>query len=211
MTTQVTHAYSRLLHLPGHTTEHLIADVLGEVGPAITLTSVANFSAFLIGRVLEMRLLRDFTTVAAICSASIFFALLFGFTSLLAVHAKYFRSEHLGEDEVQYGEKRGASNAEMSQSYGSRASWSYLQWLASYSQHINRPLIYAPILLASLVITLTLGLVYIPTVTEIAGLEGSQLFIEGTSEFVAGAVASKKVKLEPQFLVRLSGCLQSSR
>lgn len=209
--TQVSHAYSRLLHLPGHTTEHLIADVLGEVGPAITLTTVANFSAFLIGRVLEMRLLRDFTTVAAICSATIFIALLFGFTSLLAIHAKRFRSEHLEEGESQYGEKRGGIDPGVSQNFGSRASWSYVQWLESYSQHINRPLLYAPILLASLVITLTLGLIYIPTVTEISGLEGSQLFIEGTSEFVAGAIASRKVKLEPQFLVRLSRYLQPSR
>eukprot|EP00635_Sarcinochrysidales_sp_CCMP3193_P013522 CAMPEP_0118910582 /NCGR_PEP_ID=MMETSP1166-20130328/12657_1 /TAXON_ID=1104430 /ORGANISM="Chrysoreinhardia sp, Strain CCMP3193" /LENGTH=1419 /DNA_ID=CAMNT_0006850049 /DNA_START=89 /DNA_END=4348 /DNA_ORIENTATION=+ len=84
-------AYVQVIFLgkAGLASHVVVGEVLAEVGPAISLTTVANVCAFLVGRYFEMRLIRDFSTVAAICSATIFFGLLFGFSSVLAVHAAF--------------------------------------------------------------------------------------------------------------------------
>ena len=62
--------------------------MLGRSGPSITLTTCANFVAFLVAQSLGIRIVADFAAQAAIGVVGIYLGVLFGFTALLGVHAR---------------------------------------------------------------------------------------------------------------------------
>ncbi|KAJ8602463.1 hypothetical protein CTAYLR_001302 [Chrysophaeum taylorii] len=192
----VCHAYSRVLttKTKAAAEESIpIADVLADVGPAITLTTVANACAFLIGRFLEMRLLRDFSTVAAICSITIFLCILFGFTALLAMHARCVSKGILVPADN--------DNMETADEFSARDEGTVARSVARYAEKINETKVHGPLLIVALVLVLVLGLVYIPEASKSTGMPGGDLFVRGTSEYVGLGIASSKIKLEPNFLM----------
>ncbi|MDA9173054.1 hypothetical protein N9O24_00560 [bacterium] len=66
----------------------MIGYMMGRTGPSITLTTTANFVAFLIARTIRVRMVAEFCAQAAVGVLGIYFSILFGFMALLGVHAK---------------------------------------------------------------------------------------------------------------------------
>ena len=68
------HHFAELARTQGtfDSAEHLIATLLGRTGPAITITTLINFSAFLMGQVIGVTLVVDFCTTCAVALLFIF-------------------------------------------------------------------------------------------------------------------------------------------
>lgn len=70
----------------------LLQDTLKEAGASISLTSICNLIAFVIGSFIPLPSVANFSAAAAICVTVNFFVLLFGFSAVLAIDAQRTRN-----------------------------------------------------------------------------------------------------------------------
>ncbi|EGB04274.1 hypothetical protein AURANDRAFT_67307 [Aureococcus anophagefferens] len=86
----------------------MIFEVTG--GPSITLTTTANFVAFLTARAIRVRMVAEFCAQAAVGVLGIYFSIVFGFIALLGVHAKVsqeYKATHISmEALLAFGSKK---------------------------------------------------------------------------------------------------------
>jgi len=78
--------------------ERLVAESLQIAGPSVTLTTFANFCAFLIGTLTPLPVVQEFAKSAAICTVCMYFTDLVGFSALCVVAFRHFRSSKKVED-----------------------------------------------------------------------------------------------------------------
>jgi len=201
----MTAAYNRIFSLaPIDTTAvKIIGSVLADVGPSITLTSIANICAFLVAIRMRIRLIRDFAAIAILSVAAIFFSLLFGFSAVLAIHCTLtFRNRFLScttknNEHSVHGQEAMRIDDDFEKKESSRMSipraivHSFERSIDIYARYMSKSIISFCIVFVTIVVVVVLCPLYLPQLRTNSGLPIEELFIPGSSEADASKIIEK--------------------